>query len=820
VCGVSLAISADAETEVEPTAAARLTHVSVPDEGRFPPGAILAQRYRIAGLLGKGGMGEVYKAGDLLLGQTVALKFLPAALATNQAMLERFRNEVRIARQVSHPSVCRVYDLGEAEGQPFLSMEFVDGEDLDALLRRVGHPPEAKALQLARRICAGLAAAHETGVLHRDFKPANIMVDASGQARIMDFGLAAAANQLANVDVRSGTPAYMAPEQLSGAEVTALSDIYALGLVLHELFTGRKAFRAESVMELLRLQQAGVQPPAGVDPAIGRIIARCLDPDPKRRPQSALSVAAALPGSDPLQAALEAGETPSPELVAASGARSAMKTGAAVACFAALCAGLAVSAWFGSRGDVFRKLPAELPPDALALRSRDHLRALGYESPGAWTAYSFAYSGSSSAVFWFRAAPRPLTPWLQRTMPRRNDPPPGPGHLIVHTDTTGRLVLLRAFPPEHEPPAIAPVDPRRLFDAAGLDPAGFDAATPGFAPWSPADQRLAWVERGGGGRLVEAAFWRGRPVHVRVGAVAGAPAEQPAPGVSDAFLDLFLLVTVLGSSVLAWRNLRLKRGDLQGALRIGLFMLGVLLLAGLLPAGAVEPSEIYNTFAKYAGWCLYWSAITVIPYLAVEPYVRRKWPRVLIGWTRLLQGGWRDPLVGRELLAGSAAGATMAAIVSVFVYFHGPATADAAATNCELIAGPGKFATLLLAQFLFGVPCNLLAFFLLFAASAVVRNRVAGAALYMAMLAAIWAAPSAHPGLAWPAYLAVALISALVFLRAGILAGGAMFLVFQTALHAPLTWNASAWYFGESVVAVALLAGLAAFALRNALRET
>ena len=168
----------------------------------------------------------------------MALKFLPEEAAQNQRLLERFHGEVRIARQVSHPNVCRVYDIGQAEGMPFISMEYVDGEDLASLLLRIGRLPADKALETARKLCAGLAAAHDRGIIHRDMKPQNIMMNKRGDVVIMDFGLAAIANQLSGAEVRNGTPAYMAPEQLRGAEVTAKSDIYALGLVLYELFTG------------------------------------------------------------------------------------------------------------------------------------------------------------------------------------------------------------------------------------------------------------------------------------------------------------------------------------------------------------------------------------------------------------------------------------------------------------------------------------------------------------------------------------------------------------------------------------------------------
>src|SRR5687768_11555715 len=168
---------------------------STPDihHGRFAPGTIVGDRYRILGLLGRGGMGEVFRADDLRLGQPVALKFLPASLEQDPVRLAQFHNEVRTARQVSHSNVCRVYDIGEIDGQHFLTMEYVDGEDLSSLIRRIGRLPEDKALEIARQICAGLHAAHERGVLHRDLKPANIMLDKEGRARITDFSLAAAA---------------------------------------------------------------------------------------------------------------------------------------------------------------------------------------------------------------------------------------------------------------------------------------------------------------------------------------------------------------------------------------------------------------------------------------------------------------------------------------------------------------------------------------------------------------------------------------------------------------------------------------------------
>src|SRR5262245_36499001 len=197
------------------------------DEGRFLPGTVVANRYRIYGLLGRGGMGEVYRADDLKLGQVVALKFLPRDIETDGARRARFLNEVKIARQISHANVCRVYDVGDIDGRHFLSMEYVDGEDMAALLRRIGHLPKDKAVQISRQICAGLAAAHEQGVLHRDLKPANVMIDGRGRAKITDFGLAVLGVGDGH-ERGAGTPAYMAPEQLAGGEATVQSDVYAL----------------------------------------------------------------------------------------------------------------------------------------------------------------------------------------------------------------------------------------------------------------------------------------------------------------------------------------------------------------------------------------------------------------------------------------------------------------------------------------------------------------------------------------------------------------------------------------------------------------
>jgi hypothetical protein len=289
---------------------------------------------------------------------------------------------VRIAHQVSHPNVCRVYDIGFIEGLHFLSMEYLDGEDLDSLLRRIGRLPQDKAIEFARKICAGLAAAHERGVLHRDLKPANIMIDGRGQVRIADFGLAALAAEIPLSDLRSGTPAYMSPEQKAGKEVTTRSDLYSLGLVLYEMFTGKRRTNNETnPTDLVK----------DLDPAVERVILRCLEEDPKRRPSSAFNVAMALPGGDPIAAALAAGETPSPEMVAASGEKEGFSARTAVLCFVGGVMLLAANIPLFQRNNLLGpgKAQIDMPAEALAFRAQDILKQLGYAEHPQTTAYGF-----------------------------------------------------------------------------------------------------------------------------------------------------------------------------------------------------------------------------------------------------------------------------------------------------------------------------------------------------------------------------------------------------------------------------------------------
>ena len=404
---------------------------------RFVPGAVLAGRYRLVAMLGRGGMGEVYRADDLTLDQPVALKFLPEGVAHDGARLAQFHNELRIARQVSHKNVCRLYDLGEADGRQFITMEYVDGEDLASLIRRIGRLPHDKAVEIARQLCAGVAAAHERGVLHRDLKPANVMLDGDGNVRITDFGLAIADSSSAGAD-HAGTPQYMAPEQLKGQPASVKSDIYALGLILFEIFTGKRAYDAKTLQDLQNLHESRtITTPSSVvrdmDPAVERVILRCLEPDPSKRPASAIGVAAALPGGDPLAAALAAGETPSPEMVAAAGVTGALRPAIGIALMLFVLAGLLVIAGVGDKQLLVARLPLDKSIDALADRAKDVAVDLGYtakpadtaqglQSRGDYMSYlektmpeatrwsSLATADGPTIQFWYRSSPRLMVP--------------------------------------------------------------------------------------------------------------------------------------------------------------------------------------------------------------------------------------------------------------------------------------------------------------------------------------------------------------------------------------------------------------------------
>jgi serine/threonine-protein kinase len=260
-------------------------------------GAPVANRYRIDRPLGRGGMASVFLAHDDELGRSVALKLLAESLAGDAVFRDRFAREARLAARLSHPNVVRVFDVGESDGRPFIVMEYVDGVTLADELARHGPLQPARVADLALQMCAGLEAAHASGLVHRDIKPRNLLLRADGVLKIADFGIARAAGstRLTEIGTILGTAAYMAPELAQGLEATTASDLYSVGAVLYELLAGRPPYTAAGLYELVALQQGGSPPPlAGVPAALELAIVRCLEPDPAERPASAGALAAEL----------------------------------------------------------------------------------------------------------------------------------------------------------------------------------------------------------------------------------------------------------------------------------------------------------------------------------------------------------------------------------------------------------------------------------------------------------------------------------------------------------------------------------------------
>lgn len=254
--------------------------------------AALGARYDILSEAGHGSMGNVYKARDRETGETVALKLLKPEIASDQAMMERFKNELLFARKITHKNVCRVHDFNRISGIAYTSMEFVEGESLRSVMNRFGGLPVKKAVGVALQICSGLKEAHAQGIVHRDLKPENVMIDTNGNVKIMDFGIARsmeAGTRLTGSMV--GTPAYMAPEQVAGKPVDYRTDIYSLGLMLYEMFTGTPAFQADTpVAVALKQLRETPPPPHEVEPTIPvpieRAILKCLEKEPSKRFQS------------------------------------------------------------------------------------------------------------------------------------------------------------------------------------------------------------------------------------------------------------------------------------------------------------------------------------------------------------------------------------------------------------------------------------------------------------------------------------------------------------------------------------------------------
>lgn len=830
-------------------------------KSRFSPGMLLAGRYRIVGQLGKGGMGEVYRADDLKLGQSVALKFLTPQLSEDKAMLARFLGEVRTARQVTHPNVCRVHDIGEIQTETgthhFLSMEYIDGEDLSSLLRRIGRLPADKAVEISNQLCAGLAAAHDAGILHRDLKPANVMIDGRGKVRITDFGLAGLAEQFRGKEVMSGTPAYMSPEQLAGKEVTIRSDIYALGLVIYEIFTGKRVFDALTLDDLRRMHESSAPTNPSlhvkeIDPQVEKLILRCLAKDPADRPTSAIQVAAALPGNDPLAAALAAGETPSPEMVAAAPKSGSLRPAVAIACLLTTLAVLTFLLLTADRVLLHENVPLQKSPEVLAERAQSLSRQFGYSATPVDTDHGFEldqnfweYAFQTQApvgywqrtrtgqpltlYFWYRQSPRYLTAWryFSGYLSLADPPMDSSGMVNLILDTRGRLVEFQAVPPQVIPGSgnSAQPDWKNLFAEAGMDLAKFTATSPQWTPPGFADQQIAWQgqhpDHADVPIRVEAASWQGKPVYFRIVAPWDKARRQEAPVISAAqkagniLVTLIFAATIIGALLLTRRNLRQGRGDLKGAGKLALVIFGLGLVGKLLSSHHVPNSSEFRILFDATTTSLFYAMLSLLCYLALEPAARRYWPKLLISWTRLLAGDFRDPMIGRDVLLGGMLGLIGHPLIiwagRLIALRFGRGLGLATELSPLTLSGTRH----LLAHFLlslpeaifFGLGCLLMLLLIYLVVRREWLAMVTAWMLFYAFLLLFFTT-------SWPQGVLYSIEAAAVVItvsRFGLLASVSYFLFFALCFQYPMTLNLSDWYAGSSLFAVFIMLGLSGY---------
>lgn len=865
-CGASLTLAQPTVKQPSPASdrqrkSSNSTTTTSSGQGSFISGTVLDGRYRIVALLGRGGMGEVYKAEDLKLDHEVALKFLPESVAQDDAALTRFRTEVRIARQVTHQNVCRVFDIGEFEGRHFLTMEYIDGEDLSSLLRRIGRLPADKALEVSRQICAGLAAAHGAGVLHRDLKPANVMIDGRGKARITDFGIAGLEEDLKKGGVIAGTPAYMSPEQITGKEITVQSDIYSLGLVLYELFTGKAAVQSDSINEFVRKHKT-VTPTnpseilKEIDPLVEKTILRCLEKDPQQRPASALQVAAMLPGGDPLAAALAAGETPSPEMVAAAPKEGALKPAVAVALLASVFVCIGLLMVMSKQTSLHRMVPLDKSPEVLRDRSRELAEKLGYLSvdshDGIWRDQSYLEyvrdndktptrwhklaSGQPAVVqYWYRLSREPLVPATGGVVEFDDPPNALSGDAQIRLDMKGRLIFFAGVPPRVDDAAAATAnfDWASVFKEAGFDLANFENTGSQWTPRHAFDDRRAWAgkypDQPDISIRVEAAAYRGKLVSFEIAGPWSKPAGEPTGGPGlNAFLYMLLTVffgILIIGAWLAARNVRGGRSNLRGAFRITLFLFALRMIMWAFQTHHVASFGEVWTLVTGLQTGLFWAGFAGLMYLAFEPYLRKHAPERVISWNRLLAGDWRDPLVGRDLLIGGAAALITSVVMSLGSFFAAwLGEPPSIPLGGFLRVGMSGFPVLLLDQLSEGLVTGFMVSFVILFFGLLLRRKWRGSAAFWLILFAIgipiMMTAQSSPLMVLIGVVFFAVWATFIVLTAscfGVLAMVSGAIYYRFFFTYAVTTDITAWYARDFVLAVVFLAALAIFGFYTSL---
>jgi serine/threonine-protein kinase len=822
--GVARTAAASAQTQAAPA--------------RYEPGTHIAERYRLERRIGVGGMGELYLAHDTLLDQSVALKFPALALTGDARAVALLLDEARSARAVVHPGVCRMFDAGLHEGQPFLTMEYVEGENLSERLCRTGPLAGAELRRLALELADALAAIHACGWLHRDLKPANVMLDAAGRVRLTDFGVAA---RLGAVGLLAGTPGYLAPELFLGAPASVSSDIHGWALVLHEAATGQR-FSTHAPSAL----------PRDLDPVLERLLVAGLAPAPAARPASAGLLVQVLGTSDPLEAVLLLGERPSPKVIAASQARGLLGRRAALGLGALALMLLAAQALVQPRVFSLERAGLARAPDDAAREARRLVErvlpgrsvgahAWGYDQLTAEPVPGLHYARGlldtpGGTFFWYRESSTELVNTNALDLVTRGarvdlmSPPPSEwGSVAVATTCDGRLFFFQHTPaPDPTTARASPVDWSSFYAAAGLDPGALTPSPTRLPLVSAADRRDSYTLQ-----------LDGRETRLETGSLGGVPTlfsltqvAQPQDGDVErvararlAFDYVYLAAPLLfvGLLVPAWINLRAGLADPWGAFRLALFTFITAYDAFLLSARhrASGADEAMFLVLGLAGPLLRALGLWGL-YMGTEPWVQRFWPRCLVSWSRLLAGRLFDPLVGSHVLIGLivgmafalaelAHGATAAWVLGSALPVAArlpqalPGMRDALATLCGLPNEACVLALLFLALLglarlvLRSTLLALVAAGTLFAFETLLTARVPYAALLWLVLPQV-------------------VLGAVILLRYGLLPYATALATLECLRQFPMGFTRGSWHLGVSLLGVVILVAVALVALAVAWR--
>ena len=730
-------------------------------------------------------------------------------------------------------------------------MEYVDGEDLKTLLSRIGRLPTDKGNEIAQQLCSGISAAHQRGVLHRDLKPANIMIDGQGQVRITDFGLATIAEDSEDIAGMSGTPAYMAPEQLLRGKTNVKTDIYSLGLVLFELFTGTQVHVADSLAELRRRHEdsstSRTDPGEIVeemDTSTRRGIERCLSADPDDRPSSVDELAMWLPGGDPIAAALAAGETPTPDMVAAAGGDKRLPLWAVYTMTAAILVGIAILFAVSGPALYLDRFDDVLDPSTLRNRSKDVLADLGYDVDVVDSASQLVtparsevlrsefdnhhYGYFDGAYFWYRASPEVLhakdvEQWGQIL---ETEPSWTPCMAGVRLDIAGRLRWFRRVPSVEvaDNNRSDEVDCWDLFDEEliGFDLQTLEQVERQRNPPDAFDSARAWqgTVEGLGDVTVTAAQMNGKPTWFEVSRVAdeGSLTDGNAINTRLAVTDAITSFSVtFVFFVFAYWHAVSGRGDMRSAGTFGCIILALTFASWVFNA--------HHTLSRFESE-LYWDGVAnaakngligFCGYLAAEPLVRRTWPGMLTTWTRLTRGDIGNSRIAEDVLAGIVLGVIVVVNIYTLLGIFGVSRGSEAfhgnyqggrfligglfdAYQRAIVVGMSSVVTLSVARVIF-------------------RSKVVSCLLFAIVFTPFLGAIDGLPTSIWWLRATIPLIAcAYLAIRHGLVGIIALQATIFT-LFLPVTSKVDAYYFQHGLVGVGIVLAATAWALRGALRN-